>query len=240
MRLLQVGSSYSSFLLLGAKNSIRLSNKERLEVEPQFVGGQGPIRIDLDCRTTVEGLWAVGDASSLGSGYMGARASGTFGGFGIAFSIVSGFRGGWNAGQSAAESGEVRIDYNEVNRSKKKMLGPLNRVEDVDVNDVIYQIHEAVVPIRYNLHREGGRLKEALEKVDVAKQKLPKVMTKLWANKLYYLVCNDEKYSKLARTVLNSLFRTDIGRFFSRYFEACDELKIESVVDEEILDFLGF
>ena len=82
-------------------------DRERIEVELQFVGGQGPIKIDLDCKTTVDGLWAVGDASSLGSGYTGARASGTFGGFGVAFATVSGLKGGQSAGKSAAVSDPV-------------------------------------------------------------------------------------------------------------------------------------
>ncbi len=150
-------------------------DRERIEVELQLCGGQGPIRIDLDCRTTVNGLWAVGDASSLGSGYMGARASGTFGGFGIAFAIVSGLKGGWSAGEHAAMTDAGQVEYGEVEKLKEKMLAPLGRHGDVEVNDVIYQIHEAVVPVKYNLHREKDRLKEALDKIDTARNNLARV-----------------------------------------------------------------
>jgi len=147
-------------------------DRKRVLVELQFCGGQGPIRIDLECRTTVNGLWAVGDAGSLGSGYTGARASGTFGGFGVPFAIVSGLKGGWSAGKYAAAGDSVKVDYEEVEGLKKRMLAPLGRDGNGKVNDVIYQIHEAVIPVKYNLHREKGRLKEALGKIEAAQNDL--------------------------------------------------------------------
>jgi succinate dehydrogenase/fumarate reductase flavoprotein subunit len=151
---------------------------ERIEVELQFVGGQGPIKIDLDCKTTVDGLWAVGDASSLGSGFTGARASGTFGGFSIAFATVSGLRGGQSAGRSAIDSGPAEVDSGEVKRLKEKMLAPHGRHGDIDVNEVVYQIHEAMIPVKYNLHREADRLREALGKIDTARDSLAKAGAK--------------------------------------------------------------
>ena len=147
---------------------------ERIEVELQFCGGQGPIRIDPDCRTTVKGLWAVGDAGSLGSGYMGARASGTFGGFGIAFAMVSGLRGGSSAGRYAAGTDAVRIDEKELKRLRKRMLAPLGREDGLSLNRVIYEIHEAVIPVKYNLHREKSRLNEAVGKIEKARNDLPR------------------------------------------------------------------
>lgn len=153
-------------------------DRERIEVELQFVGGQGPIRIDLDCRTTVNGLWAVGDAGSLGSGYTGARASGTYGGFGVPFAIVSGLKGGLSAGKYAAVTDLVQIEYGTVKELKKRMLAPLGRDGDVEVNDVIYRIHEAMVPVKYNLHREHGRLREALDKIASARNNLSRVMAR--------------------------------------------------------------
>ena len=153
-------------------------DKERIEVELQFVGGQGPIKIDLDCKSTVDGLWAVGDASSLGSGYTGARASGTFGGFGVAFATVSGLKGGRSAGKSAAVSDSEEVDSGEAKRLKERMLAPLDRHGDIDVNEVIFEIHEAMIPVKYNLHRENGRLREALSKIDAAQNSLGRVGAK--------------------------------------------------------------
>jgi succinate dehydrogenase/fumarate reductase flavoprotein subunit len=153
-------------------------DKEKIEVELQFVGGQGPIRIDVNCRTTVEGLWAVGDAGSLGSGYTGARASGTFGGFSVAFATLSGLKGGLSAGESAAETASLTADYGEIKRLKERMLEPLGRDGDRGVNEVIYQIHEAIIPVKYNLHRESSRLREALGKAETARDRLARVGAK--------------------------------------------------------------
>jgi succinate dehydrogenase/fumarate reductase flavoprotein subunit len=147
-------------------------DRERIEVELQFVGGQGPIRIDLDCKSTVNGLWAVGDAASLGSGFTGARASGTFGGFGVPFAVVSGIKGGRSAGRFAAMSGTPSADYGESKRLTERMLAPLGRYGEVDLNDVVYRIHEAVMPVKYNLHRERSRLREALDWIDTAREAL--------------------------------------------------------------------
>ena len=149
--------------------------RERIEVELQFVGGQGPIRIDLDCRTTVDRLWAVGDAGSLGSGYTGARASGTFGGFGVAFATVSGLKGGESAGRCAATTRPATAAYGDVKKLRDRMLAPLGLAGEVALNDVIYQIHEAMIPVKYNLHRKDARLREALEKIRAAKNSLTKV-----------------------------------------------------------------
>jgi len=160
-------------LLKAIREKIGLDpDKERIEVELQFVGGQGPIRIDLECRTTVSGLWAVGDAASLGSGYTGARASGTFGGFGVPFATLSGIKGGRSAGKHAAASQAAQPEYGDTEKLKDRMLAPMGRVSGVDVNDVLFRIHEAVVPVKCNLHREDGRLKEALAKIDAAREAL--------------------------------------------------------------------
>ena len=150
-------------------------DRERIEVELQFVGGQGPIRIDLECRTTVDGLWAVGDAGSLGSGYTGARASGTFGGFGVPFAILSGLKGGRSAGEHAATTDRVQVDHDEAKRLRDRMLAPLGRDGDLDANDIICQLHEAMIPVKYNLHRRNGRLKEALGKIRAARNSLARV-----------------------------------------------------------------
>jgi len=153
-------------------------DKDKIEVQPMFTVGQGPLRIDLNCKTTLDGLWAVGDAASLGSGWTGARASGTHPGWSIAFAIVSGFRGGQSAGEHAATADKVEIDYERAKQIKKRIFAPLGRQGDMRANDIIYQVHEAIVPMKYNFYREAGRLKEAIGIVDKARQSLVRVGAK--------------------------------------------------------------
>ena len=119
------------------------------------------------------GLW--GTRASLGSGFTGARASGTFGGFSIAFATVSGLRGGRASEILLRISDPPEVDLAEVKRLKEKMLAPCERHGDIDVNEVIYQIHEAMIPVKYNLHGSDGRLREALQKVDARRNSLERV-----------------------------------------------------------------
>jgi succinate dehydrogenase/fumarate reductase flavoprotein subunit len=165
------------FRLLESKAGMD-TNNGRIEVQPMFVGAQGPIRIDVNCKTTVEGLWAIGDASSLGSGWTGARASGTHPGGSIGFAVLSGFRAGKSAADFASTAAKRETTCLEIDETRKRVLGPLDRKSEVGVREAMYQIHEAVVPIKYNFHREGSRLKEALSIVAKAKQNLPRVGAK--------------------------------------------------------------
>ena len=88
---------------------------------------------------------------------------------------MSGLKGGRSAGEHAETTGAGKVDYGELEELKERMLAPLGRQSDLEVNDVIYQIHEAVVPVKYNLHRENGRLEEALDKIERAKGNLARV-----------------------------------------------------------------
>jgi hypothetical protein len=61
-------------------------------------------------------------APSLGSGWAGARASGSHLGESIAFAILSGFRVGQSAGEHAATVSKAEIDCEEVERRKTSYL----------------------------------------------------------------------------------------------------------------------
>ncbi len=142
--------------------------KEKLEVVPQpyFLGG--PINVDVNCQSTLEGLWAIGDASWEGSSWYGATAMGALRG-GISYAIVSGLRAGVSAAGYSTGAREAQPAQAEVAKLKERMLAPLNRKGGTSPHEVIYQIQEAIVPMKYVLRREAGRLKEALSKVEAAR-----------------------------------------------------------------------
>lgn len=153
--------------------------KEKLEVAPSangFFGGA--IRVGLDCKTTVEGLWAIGDACNQGSSRCGAKAAGFVPGHGVSWAAVTGFRAGTSAGEHAATSGQVEADYEEVEKAKERVLAPLGRAATVAAHEVVYQIQELIVPLKYVFRKEAGLLKEALGKLDIARQNLRKVGAK--------------------------------------------------------------
>jgi succinate dehydrogenase/fumarate reductase flavoprotein subunit len=150
-------------------------DRERIEVTVQNTCvGLGPVRVGLDCETTVAGLWAVGDACQNGSGWIGARASGTNSGFCIPFSMVSGNQGGRAAAAHAANQEFTAVDA-AANGAVAEMLEPLGREGDLNSNDVIYGVQEVTIPVKYTLYRVADRLNEALGKLQTVEAMLPRV-----------------------------------------------------------------
>jgi succinate dehydrogenase / fumarate reductase, flavoprotein subunit len=161
--------------------------REKLEVIPMFVGGQGPVEVDEECRTTVPGLWAAGDACALGCGWSGARSPGTTPGVGIPFAIVSGIIAGASMGDRAGDlKGPGSVTEGELRRVEGEMFGPLQRVNGRSHREIIQKVHEAVVPMKYNFFRTEGRLMEALRLLEEVEMELgearaenPHVLAKL-------------------------------------------------------------
>ncbi|MFC2071656.1 FAD-binding protein [Chloroflexota bacterium] len=146
---------------------------------------QGPIKIDLRCRATLPGLWAVGDASFGGSGYCGAQGPVmAVGGQGAGFAQITGHIAGLDAAEFASEAAAPEIDSSQVSRLKEQIYAPLNRKQGFDPNDAIYQVQEAIMSVKYNIYKSGERMQEALAKVEKVKGILPT----LWAKDLHYLV----------------------------------------------------
>jgi succinate dehydrogenase / fumarate reductase flavoprotein subunit len=144
---------------------------EKIEMMPRYLYSGGGMRIDTDCRTTVEGLWAAGASSSNSwSGGGGGQ-----GGLGVASAAVTGFRAGESAGKYAEKAKLHEIDYAEAKRAIDRALAPMQRKGDTDAAEVTYRVHDAVVPMKYNRQREAGRMKEALGIVKEAREKLARV-----------------------------------------------------------------
>jgi succinate dehydrogenase/fumarate reductase flavoprotein subunit len=147
------------------------TSKERMEMLPRYLYSGGGMRIDTECRTTLEGLWAAGASSSNSwSGGGGGQ-----GGLGVASAAVTGFRAGESAGKDAETSKRDDIDYADAKRAIDRTLAPMQRKGDTDAAEVTYRVHDAVVPMKYNRQREAGRMKEALGIVKEARDKLARV-----------------------------------------------------------------
>jgi succinate dehydrogenase/fumarate reductase flavoprotein subunit len=158
--------------------------KQKHEMVLQPVPTQGAIRTDLNSKTSVPGLWAVGDATYCGSAFTGAQGPGAVPSEALAWAQVTGYRAGIRAAEFASEAAAHEVDSSEVSRLKEQVYAPLEREQGVDPNDVIYQVQEAVVPLKYNFSRSEGPMQEALAKIEKVK---PKLAT-LRAKDLHYLV----------------------------------------------------
>jgi succinate dehydrogenase / fumarate reductase flavoprotein subunit len=146
-------------------------SKERMEMWPRYLYSGGGLRIDINGKTTLDGLYAAGGASSSSwSGGGGGQA-----GLGVQSAAVTGFVAGENAAKHAAKTKRLEIDFNQAKHALERVMVPIQRKGDIDASEVAYRVHEAVVPMKYNRQREARHMKEALSIVNDAKEKLSRV-----------------------------------------------------------------
>jgi hypothetical protein len=67
------------------------------------------------------------------------------------------------------------VDSAYAEKTIARMVAPMARTGSVDAAEVTYQVHEAIVPMKYNRAREAGRMHEALGILAEAKEKLRRV-----------------------------------------------------------------
>lgn len=186
-------------------------HKEKLEYIPAYTGRMGNIKADLECRTTLPGLWAIGDTIAQGCAWAGAAAPNDFGGSGLPFAIVTGYAAGESVAKLAPEIPKPKISQEEVKRQREWIFAPLSKEKGLDPYDAISRIQQAVIPVRYTLIRDGRRLKEALGIVEEVRDG---ILPKVKAVDPHYLV----KYHEAASMTLctEMLFRASLYRTESR------------------------
>ena len=150
------------------------------EIAVPLHGELSCIRVDEDMKTTLEGLWAIGDTSYAGSAVAGAVASppGVTPGSGIMFAVISGEWGGIDAARYAATTTESEVDTAEVALKKEDVFAPMNTDSKYSPWEAISSLQDVVAPMKYSLRRSKERLEEALSKVASVKEKLPELHAK--------------------------------------------------------------
>jgi succinate dehydrogenase / fumarate reductase flavoprotein subunit len=151
----------------------------RPEVTLGFHGEFSPIKVDHDMKTSLPGLWAIGDASWAGSGWQGAiPPPGGIRGSGLMNAVLAALRGGPSSARFASQKTATGTNYAEVKRLKKDLFSPMKREKGILPVDVIYAIQDVVSPIKYNLRRSKERLEEALSKIEEVQERLPELCAK--------------------------------------------------------------
>ncbi len=138
------------------------------------------IKVDHEMRTSLEGLWAIGDTSYAGSALAGAVASppGVTPGSGIMFAVVSAAWAGPSAARYAAGAAPTEVDYAEAKALKEKTFTPMSTGKGFSPGDAIDVIQEFTAPMKYNLRRSKERLEEALASLSELEKKLPDLQAK--------------------------------------------------------------
>ena len=134
---------------------------------PYFLGEMSSVRVDHDMRTTLPGLWALGDVCYSGSGTVGALPTpGRMRGSGLGFAGASAEMCAKTVAEYAAESAAVAPDEAQVEALKERMFAPLHRESGANPRDVIYDLQCAVAPPYFSLSKTEARIDEALGMVD--------------------------------------------------------------------------
>ncbi len=121
--------------------------------------GNGGLRIDTSCRSTLPGLWAAGSAAKN-------LIHGTYaiGGINLAYCNTSGWRAGENAGRAAAGARRVSHDRAQVARLKKATLSPLDGKGWLP-DEVMHRIHRNILTTGVCMFKNAQRLKAALKEI---------------------------------------------------------------------------
>ena len=179
-----------------------------------FHGELSCVKVDHDMRTTLEGLWAIGDTSYAGSSVAGAIASppGVTPGSGIMFAVVSAGWGGPSAARYAASISLAEPDRAQVQQVKEQIMAPTQSGKDFSPWDAIASLQDVTAPMRYSLRRSKERLEEGLDKVQEVKANL----RRLHAKDFHYL---SKCHEVVAMTTCAEMtFRAALARTESRGF----------------------
>lgn len=155
------------------------------EIEVPLHGETSCVKVDHEMKTSLEGLWAIGDTSYAGSAVAGAVCSppGIVPGSGIMFAVVSAAWAGPSAARYAANTTSAEISSADIKRFKEATFVPLYVGKGVMPAEVIDTLQAITAPIKYNLRRSKERLTEALGVIENLKKKLPE----LHAGDFHYL-----------------------------------------------------
>ncbi len=151
---------------------------DSMEVCPMLIGEQSCIRVDHHMKTTVDGLYAIGDCSYCGSGLAGAVPAppGRNRGSGILNAVFAALCCAEEVG-SADLSGEAAPASDKQTQATIDHIQEfLTRKDGVKAEDVIAVVQEAMVPMEQSVYMKADRIAKALEIVYKAKAMLPKLM----------------------------------------------------------------
>ena len=125
-----------------------------------FVGNRyaGGTKVNLKCETSVEGLYAAGDAS--GNCFTGP----TYGtlGSGMCNAACTGYRSGKYAAEYVKDAAELSVDEKEIEELREAVVGPLFRKAGFNTDHVLLRVQQTIMPYEVREIMEEERLQAAL------------------------------------------------------------------------------
>jgi succinate dehydrogenase/fumarate reductase flavoprotein subunit len=153
---------------------------EKIEVSLGFTGEFSAVRVNSEMKTTIPGLWAIGDTSYAGSAWAGAAEAppGRLRGSGLMNALIAALMASPSVAKYSAKTSPAKLDNGEIVRLKEKIFAPLNRDHGYSAAEAIQSIQEVVVPVKYSMRRNKERLETALSKVASVREKLSELYAK--------------------------------------------------------------
>jgi succinate dehydrogenase/fumarate reductase flavoprotein subunit len=180
----------------------------RLESTPGhgiFGGGTGISSTNMECATTLSGLYAAGDvyhSRALGASYPAF-------GFGLRNASVTGARAGRAATQYVSRTERITIDSKELIRLKQNIYGPMERTGGFPPRWVHQQLQNLITPYYIMIVRHGDRLNAALTIVEFLKNHISPKLAAKDAHELRLVHETKNKLLSLEMMLRSSLFRTE-------------------------------
>jgi succinate dehydrogenase / fumarate reductase, flavoprotein subunit len=184
------------------------------EAEIGLAAGCSPVRVDHEMKTSLDGLWAIGDTSYNGSAWGGAvcMAPGRMRGSPLMNGLLGGLRSGPAAAHFASQAASPQVDGDEVKRLKDEIYAPLQRSRGLLPQDAIQELEGIVKPVENGFSRSQDRLEKVLSSLEGVSQKC----SELYAKDSHGLMrCNEAKSMALC---LQIVFNAALTRTESRAF----------------------
>jgi succinate dehydrogenase/fumarate reductase flavoprotein subunit len=152
---------YRAFERAGYIKDSRIKKRvEWVSVNMGNVGYGGGLRIDLDGKTNLNGLYAAGDATcGPASGVEGFCA------YAIPFATTSGARCGSAAATYVIQKSANKPDGDEVKALAEKLVKPLKRDGGIEPDYVVIKVQELLFPLQVYLIRHAQRLQHSLDQI---------------------------------------------------------------------------
>ena len=191
-----------------------VSRDSKPEIAVPLHGETSCIKVDHEMRTSLEGLWAIGDTSYAGSALAGAVASppGVCPGSGIMFAVISAGWAGTSAAGYVSEKAPVDLNNIDLDKIENRIFAPMQDNNSFIPQEAISLLGDVAAPMKYNLRRSKERLEEALSVIETLKGNLKD----LHAKDLHYL---SKCHEVMSMTLCAELtFRAALMRSESRGF----------------------
>ena len=116
------------------------------EVAPLFIGEQSPIKVDHNMKTSVEGLYAIGDCSYCGSGLAGAVPAppGRNRGSGILNAVFAAIECANEVGEADLSGALPELCDKQIEASIERINAPMQRAGGVRPEAVVELVQKAM------------------------------------------------------------------------------------------------